>query len=115
FGHYTGDQVLQGVARLLRKVFSEYNIVGRLGGDEFIIFMQGNSNRSIIKDKCSLLHKELEINSLKWQTSVTLSIGAAIAKPKIDYNSLYQEADKALYTVKSLGRNGFHISESDIS
>ncbi|MEG2120112.1 MAG: GGDEF domain-containing protein, partial [Pseudoflavonifractor sp.] len=108
FGHYTGDQILQNVAALLRKVFRDEDIIGRLGGDEFIVFLRGVSQKTVVEERCRKLREELSLCSAAWTVQVTISIGAAVADSGSDYAMLYRRADDALYNVKAVGRNGFH-------
>ncbi|MEG1869443.1 MAG: transporter substrate-binding domain-containing protein [Oscillospiraceae bacterium] len=110
FGHYTGDEVLQSVARLLSNVFREDDIIGRLGGDEFIVFLKDVHTDNVIYDKCHALQQDLTVYSLTAPMPITLSIGAAIAADGIRYDALYKQADNALYDVKAAGRNGFKIA-----
>ncbi|MEG2174049.1 MAG: transporter substrate-binding domain-containing protein [Oscillospiraceae bacterium] len=109
FGHYTGDQVLRDVAAILQKVFRTKDILGRLGGDEFIVFLKGMTQESAVEKKCRALQCEIAAHSSHWPVPVTLSIGAAIANSTMSYDALYHLTDNALYIVKSAGRNHFNI------
>ncbi|MEG2097033.1 MAG: transporter substrate-binding domain-containing protein [Pseudoflavonifractor sp.] len=109
-GHYTGDAVLQGVARILRQIFREKDIIGRLGGDEFLVFLRGLSSVEVVEEKCRNIQAALERQTVDWPVTVTLSIGATMVSDGSDYDSLYQSADNALYAVKNSGRNHFCIS-----
>lgn len=110
FGHYTGDAVLIEVANILKNVARKDDLVGRLGGDEFIIFMKDLSNRLVISDKCNLICSKIKNIEIMGQKNViSISIGVTLAKPHQIYSELYKEADKALYIVKKRGRDGFEI------
>ncbi|MEG0874459.1 MAG: transporter substrate-binding domain-containing protein [Clostridiales bacterium] len=112
FGHYTGDEVLQGMSEVLQKVFRKDDIIARLGGDEFVIFVRAVTDKAIIEDRCHMLKINMDAYSKKWPMKVTMSIGAAIAGKNTDYYVLYQNADKRLYNVKESGRNGFLIDDT---
>lgn len=110
FGHYEGDQVLISLARLLEDVFRRDDIVGRLGGDEFVVFMDGVESREAVASKCGRLVREANgLSGLPAGLKLTLSVGCTMAAEGLDYNDLYQRADKGLYTVKRRGRNGFEV------
>lgn len=110
-GHYTGDQVLIAVAEALSGRFRREDVVGRPGGDEFLIFMAGVDDRGVVADKCAqLLADCAELRGGKVSgLSVTLSIGAAMADGCREYEALYRRADKALYQVKRRGRDGYEF------
>ena len=110
YGHYTGDKVLISVADIIRRVFRQDDIVGRLGGDEFLVFMKNVRSRDMVVNKCEALRSEIKKDIVLGQgEAVTLSMGVAFAKKGQDYMTLYEKADTALYVVKEHGRNGFEI------
>ena len=110
FGHYTGDMVLIGLAQAAKSAFRSEDIIGRLGGDEFIIFAKNMQNREIIAEKCDKLSLIVKSSTAAEQgLPVTLSIGVAMTRENDGYDDLYQRADKALYTVKNGGRDGYDI------
>lgn len=109
YGHYAGDQVLVGLVKILQKTFRREDIVGRLGGDEFIVYMQGVTERPVLEEKCGLLNERVRrmdhgIEGL----TVRISIGGAVAGGQ-GYEELYQLADKALYLAKNNGRDGYRL------
>ena len=113
-GHQRGDELLIEFSQLLTRVFTNEDIIFRLGGDEFIVFMPNllSSNLKIVDEKLQeishIMDKEL---SYKGNTQkISLSIGAIVTNQVQSFNELYQEADKMLYEVKRNGRNGFKIS-----
>lgn len=110
YGHYIGDVVLSEVAKILKQTFREEDIVGRMGGDEFIIFMKNIKEKDILKKKCKYLSdrvKEIELSEGK--KGISMSIGIAVTREEQEYEELYKRADKALYVVKERGRNGYEI------
>ncbi|MBD7913964.1 diguanylate cyclase [Clostridium sp. Sa3CUN1] len=115
FGHQTGDILLKDFSQLLKEIFSHKDIIGRLGGDEFIVFMKdiNTDNLNIIEEKLEnlrcLMDKEISLNNDTQK--ISLSIGAIITNKSTDFDRLYHEADKILYEVKRNGRNGFKIKQ----
>lgn len=109
FGHDYGDNVLLSSARLIQDLFRSDDIVGRIGGDEFMVLMKHARNDEIITEKLNALNACLsrEISNGNKHLHVSASIGAAIfPSDGMTLKDLYQNADSALYTVKAAGRNG---------
>ncbi|MDO5562409.1 MAG: GGDEF domain-containing protein [Synergistaceae bacterium] len=112
YGHYIGDCVLKSLSASLTAVFRESDIVGRIGGDEFCAFIDGNVTEEIVNRKCELLRKQFKtaINDGRCPASVTLSIGVLLGcDPDMPFDSAYRKADEALYYVKENGRDGYKI------
>lgn len=112
-GHLTGDKTLVDVVNIIRQHVRGYDVVGRLGGDEFIVFLV-NIPEEILHKNISILLKKL---NLTYEVdgvceSVSASIGVALApKDGTDFRTLYAKADKALYSVKNGGKNNYKIYE----
>lgn len=110
FGHFTGDQALIAVARLLEDTFRRDDVVGRLGGDEFVVFMDGINERQVVESKCGQILSGMgELEPSLRELHLTVSIGGVMTEGEADYNRLYQQADKALYSVKESSRNGYQL------
>lgn len=108
-GHLSGDQVLIVFSSLLNKVYAGRGIVGRVGGEEFAVFLNGISEsdsleiaerlRKMIEDS------EIYLNGEK-QISVTASAGIVYAgRSGVTFEEMFQLADKALYISKNSGKN----------
>ena len=112
FGHMVGDRVLYKVGHLLKSSFREDDIIGRVGGDEFLIFMKGVTSEKFVIQRMESLRQyfhELPVAEIK-DSILTCSIGAAfMPKDGTTFNSLYKHADEALYRTKRNGRDGFSI------
>lgn len=110
-GHITGDRALAEVAKILVKHFRSYDVVCRLGGDEFIIFARKLPKEVLDKVLSSLLKKLLlTYGSGEQQVTISASIGVAFAPEQgKDFAQLYEKADKALYLVKKSKKNNFKI------
>lgn len=116
FGHVFGDAVLSGVTRKMRDLFRDADILGRIGGDEFVVFMKN------IPTHKTALTKAQEICSITRETykkfgkefHVSVSIGVAIYDTDgANYGELYHSSDSALYQAKENGRNRFVLFNSD--
>jgi len=112
FGHRKGDEVLHMFANELSKAFRAGDIVGRLGGDEFMVFSPTLNEYDHIENKAQEL-KELfqwTISEAGKAVNISVSIGVAIyPKDGATYEELYKTADKALYYVKEHKKDGYCI------
>ena len=114
-GHKTGDQVLNDIASILKNSFRKTDIVARLGGDEFVIFLKNiKSKQSILPNIEELLQKLY----LKYKNkSKTVQIGASIGisffpEDGMNFQELYETADKAMYYAKTQKKNAYYIYNS---
>lgn len=115
YGHATGDLVLKKAAQVLRGVFRETDIVGRVGGDEFMVFLKNVGNPEVVQRLMSTLNSRIravKVDDLPEET-LSCSIGAAFyPRHGKDFTLLYENADRALYEAKRAGRNGHAVFES---
>ncbi len=111
FGHIYGDEVLREVAASLRKNFRQEDIIGRFGGDEFIVFMKDASLENAKKKTDDFMNTLMD--TFKEKSPVTCSIGMAEVKNVTTYESLLKKADTALYYSKKHGRNQYHVFKND--
>ena len=107
YGHAVGDIVLQKFGQLLRDIFREDDIVGRIGGDEFVVVMKNIKMKEMAIAKAEeLLTKtqQYEIKELNG-SAISISIGIAMAPEDGEcYMDLYKRADQALYQAKRSGK-----------
>lgn len=114
-GHPTGDLVIQETGRLLTNAFRKDDFIVRLGGDEFCIFAPGLISEFIIKRKAASLNNAgMRTYASADETihiKTSLSIGISILSPenRVDYETLYKQADTALYEAKNAGRNTYRF------
>lgn len=112
FGHLLGDQVLMDAAQKLKSCFRADDLVGRVGGDEFVVFMRGECPRALVEQKAKILlyrlRRHLEKNALRFDVTATIGIAVAPADGE-DFHTLVEHADGALYTMKKQGKNGYHF------
>ncbi len=111
-GHTEGDRVIRLFADILRQYARNNDIVCRLGGDEFILFLVGVNDRKIAADRAkSILNTMNErLSEMDYANSCSVSLGIAIhPQDGSDFQTLYKNADKALYLVKKNGKNSFRF------
>ena len=114
FGHAVGDQVLLDVSEQLKKFFRKNDIIGRIGGDEFLVFMPNISDKQIAINKAEHLIEQFSQNyrlpAEYGDHHLSLSIGIALSPDHGRYyQSLFSNADQALYQSKSNGKNRYTI------
>ena len=116
-GHPEGDKVLQQFANCLRSNFRKNDIIGRLGGDEFIVFIDANLPYEMLKSKLDFLLEQIR-KSLKYyydNYNVSTSIGASYVDNRTyTYEELYKCADTALYIAKDLGKDRYFFNADNI-
>lgn len=113
YGHAVGDKVLKNLSDLFKNHFRQTDIVGRIGGDEFIILIE---DEHIAESRIqSLLKKvnELKIEELQ-DFKLSISVGMAFAPSNgTTFMELYRHADHALYQTKRTGKNNYKIYKND--
>ncbi|MEG1313888.1 MAG: diguanylate cyclase, partial [Bacilli bacterium] len=117
-GHAAGDKVLCEIAESIRTCFRTDDFVGRIGGDEFIIFMKdvGNTSSTFFEHKMKRLYSSFEMIYIASSPTyrVTCSIGIAYyPEDGISYEDLFNHADTALYEAKKQGKNHYCVYESE--
>ncbi|UWD47815.1 diguanylate cyclase [Clostridioides difficile] len=111
FGHLEGNEVLVAVSKILMQNADDTDIVARIGGDEFMIFMKSLTKDSVIKSINDILTDVSKIK-VKDNHQITLSIGVAFATDSSKvYKNLFSKADEALYLAKASGKNCYRICE----
>lgn len=106
YGHQQGDAVLMTAAAILQGQFRASDVVGRIGGDEFMIFLNGISNQEQLKQRIDMLHETLNAAAVAEVAAIPTSIGISVASnEQRGFELLYRQADQALYFAKRSGRN----------
>lgn len=110
YGHMFGDAVLAQTAQEIKKLFRSQDIIGRIGGDEFMVLMRDTHDRELIQNRCVRLLTSLHtiFDSQMEHNPLSCSIGIALAPEHgTSYYDLFQHADQALYQTKDAGKNGY--------
>lgn len=117
FGHLFGDSVLIEVSLAIKNIFEKDEIIGRIGGDEFIVFMKNITNKDIVLQKAKLLRNTLNrsYNGLTCEHHISGSIGIALYPDHGQtFKELFENADKAAYYCKEKGKNLFYLYNNSI-
>lgn len=110
-GHLEGDKALQRMAKLLASTFRHGDIIGRLGGDEFLVFAKGLADHDSICRRLELLLQTLRSDE---EMPLYSSVGITLVHPQdFHYTRCLKEADIALYQSKNAGKDGFSFFQED--
>ena len=115
YGHYTGDQVIKNLSRLLQQRLRKTDTIGRYGGEEFAIILADMDASGAMKVLNGIRQDFNRINHQAKEAvfSVTFSCGIAAFPVHKTAGALNEAADAALYRAKSKGRNCIHIMQQD--
>lgn len=109
WGHPAGDAVLKNVAAVVTNSIRSTDLVGRLGGEEFIILLPGTTliaaRKLAEKVRARLEASPTVFGETTIQTTASIGLAGTTAVEKRDFDNLYNSADKALYLAKQRGRN----------
>lgn len=111
YGHSVGDKILVKVANNLQREFRSIDYICRIGGDEFAIVMVdvGSDLKEVVREKIAQVNENLS-NPTDGLPAVSISVGVAFSDRENPGDSIFKDADKALYKVKKNGRHncGFY-------
>jgi diguanylate cyclase (GGDEF)-like protein len=118
-GHAYGDEVLRATAECLCQSCRESDVVGRLGGDEFLIVLPDTDVKGALKF-CKRLLRQVEERRLSWRLAgpdlPTVSLGVAVFPDHgSDVDELIRIADRAMYDAKAAGGNRAAVGSSGAS
>ena len=107
YGHITGDKVLEIVAQRMKHLTRPYDLIGRYGGEEFIMLISDLDKQALLnvveRIRLSISENPMEIEGN--HISISASFGVAEVTMLNDLNTGIKLADSALYTAKESGRN----------
>ncbi|MDO9364191.1 MAG: diguanylate cyclase [Sphingopyxis sp.] len=110
-GHATGDDVIRRVAQRAKAALREEDMLGRIGGEEFVCILQRASAQAaeIVAER---VRKAVEVGTAAedGRPSATISVGLAVYDGELDVEELLHRADKALYVAKREGRNRLRMA-----
>lgn len=110
-GHSFGDYCICSFTQIIREHFREGDVLGRIGGDEFVAFIPISDSRTV-EEKAKELSAALRTSIVRENSrhDITASIGVAIStRGGVSFEVLYRKADEALYQTKQRGKDGFTI------
>lgn len=111
-GHMYGDAVLTQMGTTLRSLFRANDVIGRIGGDEFLIFLDNVPSKEMVAERCRLLVDTFrnQFQTLMPGLPISVSVGGAISPANgTIYADLFRHADEALYNAKGRGKNQYAL------
>ncbi len=111
FGHATGDKVLQKFGLLCLKTFRHTDIVGRIGGEEFLIALPHTAQPAAenllanLRERAQMMSADIDVPDL----NISVSCGLSVYQRQDSIEELMAQADDALYQAKQYGRNRVEI------
>ena len=115
YGHGMGDGILISLVELIKKIIREDDLAGRMGGDEFVAYLQNVRDEKVLREKTIFLNEELVAFAKKFlgedmEIPLGVSVGAVFVPDEgTEFAELYKKADSALYEVKQHGKHGLAI------
>ncbi|MEP7706131.1 diguanylate cyclase [Paraglaciecola sp. 25GB23A] len=107
YGHQAGDTVLISMSQLIKTLLRDYDTFGRLGGEEFGIFLSETDSQTAVevaeRIRTKIMQHKIAVEG--HDITITVSIGIAIPAALVKFESIYKRADVALYQAKNSGRN----------
>lgn len=119
-GHLMGDKILEEFGASLKKIFRKSDILGRVGGDEFAVFLKDYSMIELVIAKMKEVMMEIDKEHfLEKDPAITVSTSASIGvsfynKDGVTFDELYRAADIALYASKNAGRNQYTLYSEEL-
>lgn len=112
YGHIEGDNALKMFAETMRKFSKPGDVLCRIGGDEFVMFVKDADSKEKLANLASDIIQDLckKIDAKNYETNTSVSIGIAqTPEDGTEFNIIYNAADKALYHVKQNGKNSYYF------
>lgn len=113
YGHIAGDEIIREVGARIRENLRDTDVMGRIGGDEFMMLAPGIGDMDTLTAKTEALLDAMHKIDRPQYHGVHASIGATFILPsERDYQALYKRVDDALYEAKNSGKNQFRIDDA---
>lgn len=110
-GHLAGDSILREIARRIASAFRKGDVIGRVGGDEFHVYMRDVADPAVARARAESLCEAIRglFATSDVDKAVSVSVGIAVADSPIPYEDLFRQADIALYQAKGNGKNRYRF------
>lgn len=117
-GQIFADAVLKDITKRLKKLFREYDLIGRVGRDQFVIFIKGLESNDILPKRaesiCNILKQDFESGDNL--ISVSGSVGISIyPHDGANFDELYSNSKIALFSIKHKGKNSWLFYNQELS
>ena len=117
YGHQTGDEILSGLVSLINDTLRNYDIVGRYGGEEFLIVLpetDAGTGFQVLERMAESIRKN-PVKTRSGNLIITVSAGLCGYSPGINADKMISIADTAMYEAKRLGKDRVILSKDGIS
>lgn len=117
YGHLAGDKVLAKAGEILKKIVGNNGVVGRYGGDEFLLVLEDMGQENVFRGLFRTICFDIEgaFKDMFTDIKVTASVGAAkYKKDGKNFDELFKKADFCLYRAKDKGRNRYVFFREDL-
>lgn len=117
YGHLAGDKVLAKAGEVLRNIVGESGVIGRYGGDEFLLILEDMTDESMFRGLFRTINNDIRsaFADMFTDIKVTASIGAAMyPKDGKSFDELFKKADFCLYRAKDKGRDRYVFFREDL-
>lgn len=117
YGHALGDQLLTAAAQSMSDTFRSSDILGRIGGDELMIFCRQVGSEAVALRQADRLCQRFRQLGQECGTLMNTSCSVGVAMAPIhgsDFQQLYQNADSALYRAKAAGKDGYALFDPQL-
>jgi diguanylate cyclase (GGDEF)-like protein len=115
YGHRAGDEVLRETSKKLRLALRSYDMLGRYGGEEFLIILPGcdSSNALKVAERARQSIAANPVRTPVWTIPITISLGVAATSKgqRLSPDELIKAADEVLYKAKKGGRNRVEMAK----
>lgn len=111
-GHIAGDQALQYLGNKMREMFRTADVVGRIGGDEFMVFLKNIQDEDMIVRRATEICNIMSDADPEWKVSCSVGV-ARCPSDGITFETLYAKADLALYRAKAEGKSRLCLHAGD--
>ena len=117
FGHTAGDELLRAAARRLRNIVAAEDVVGRMGGDEFVVLVFRDITHREVDEMADLLRRELYAPTIPDVSRGAIHASIGVVEVEIDDErtsyEILRDADRAMYRAKRARRNGEPSTSAD--
>lgn len=116
YGHMFGDIIITQSAEEIRKLFRNEDIVGRVGGDEFVVLMKNIPSLDLLKNRLNTLITVFStvLHDRVPEADLGCSVGVSLyPQHGLRYEDLFRQADQALYQAKAKGKNGYQLYDAN--
>lgn len=118
FGHDKGDEALQIISSAIRHALEPADLVARIGGEEFSVFLARVSDERQAMERSERIRRaisDLQFRPRDDVVPLSASVGGVLVAPKVAFLDIYRAADQELYRAKANGRNRVSFSSSNAS